>query len=54
MVCDQRTDLKNLVVQKNTMLSASGLGNNRFECRGYQQVSTDVALVSRPSAYIAI
>ncbi|EXF82333.1 hypothetical protein CFIO01_01792 [Colletotrichum fioriniae PJ7] len=37
MVCDQRTDLKNLVVQKNTMLSASGLGNNRFECRGYQQ-----------------
>ncbi|KAH9232280.1 hypothetical protein K456DRAFT_1750769 [Colletotrichum gloeosporioides 23] len=37
MTCDIRTDLKNLVVQKNTMLSATGLGNNKFECKGYQQ-----------------
>ncbi|KAF3801821.1 hypothetical protein GCG54_00015041 [Colletotrichum gloeosporioides] len=37
MTCDMRTDLKNLVVQKNTMLSASGLGNNKFECKGFQQ-----------------
>ncbi|KAK1687350.1 hypothetical protein BDP55DRAFT_659883 [Colletotrichum godetiae] len=37
MTCDMRTDLKTLVVQRNTMISASGLGNNKFECKGYQQ-----------------
>ncbi|KAK1467024.1 hypothetical protein CMEL01_11017 [Colletotrichum melonis] len=37
MACDMRTDLKTLVVQKNTMISASGLGNNKWSCEGYQQ-----------------
>ncbi|KAK1844219.1 hypothetical protein CCHR01_13170 [Colletotrichum chrysophilum] len=37
IACDLRTDLKNLVVEKNTMLSATGLGNNQFECKGYQK-----------------
>ncbi|TDZ20840.1 hypothetical protein Cob_v006239 [Colletotrichum orbiculare MAFF 240422] len=36
MACDMRTDLKTLVVKKNTMISAAGLGNNKFECTGYQ------------------
>ncbi|KAL3299905.1 EC29 protein [Colletotrichum asianum] len=43
MTCDMRTDLKNLVVKKNTMLSATGLGNDRFDCKGYQE-STAVGL----------
>ncbi|KAF4811692.1 hypothetical protein CGCSCA5_v009623 [Colletotrichum siamense] len=37
MTCDMRTDLKTLVVKKNTMLSATGLGNNKFDCKGYQE-----------------
>ncbi|KAF0321217.1 hypothetical protein GQ607_011622 [Colletotrichum asianum] len=37
MTCDMRTDLKSLVVKKNTMLSATGLGNDRFDCKGYQE-----------------
>ncbi|KAF5502559.1 hypothetical protein CGCA056_v014335 [Colletotrichum aenigma] len=37
MSCDMRTDLKTLVVKKNTMLSATGLGNNKFDCKGYQE-----------------
>ncbi|CCF35704.1 hypothetical protein CH063_07433 [Colletotrichum higginsianum] len=36
MTCDLRTDLKTLVVKQNTMISAAGLGNNQFECTGYQ------------------
>ncbi|KAF6804698.1 hypothetical protein CPLU01_16043 [Colletotrichum plurivorum] len=44
MACDLRTDLKTLVVKQNTMISAAGLGNNQFECTGYQNVSPDVAL----------
>ncbi|KAK1476711.1 hypothetical protein CABS01_15246 [Colletotrichum abscissum] len=47
MTCDQRTDLKTLVVKKNTMLSAAGLGNNKFECKGYQSsmaLSVDTSL----------
>ncbi|KAF4890771.1 hypothetical protein CGCVW01_v014360 [Colletotrichum viniferum] len=62
IACDMRTDLKNLIVQKNTMLSAKGLGNNQFECVGYQQVSTctNAALHSRhwltwpPSGNVAL
>ncbi|KAF4905166.1 hypothetical protein CGCVW01_v012937 [Colletotrichum viniferum] len=37
IACDMRTDLKNLVVEKNTMFSATGLGNNQFECKVYQK-----------------
>ncbi|KAL3294248.1 EC29 protein [Colletotrichum asianum] len=47
IACDMRTDLKNLVVEKNTMLSATGLGNNQFECKRYQKsisVSLDTSL----------
>ncbi|KAH0425980.1 GMC oxidoreductase [Colletotrichum camelliae] len=36
MTCDQTANLKTVVVKQNTMNSAAGLGNNQFECKGYQ------------------